>query len=68
MYQIVKVGGQVYSIAPVDNLGKVRQVHRSAIKPWVFKSLLVASLECVKMLSIAPSEEEEVGGLFVVVP
>ncbi|KAL0195222.1 hypothetical protein M9458_008794, partial [Cirrhinus mrigala] len=35
VYQVVrapKEGGSVYSIAPVDNLGKVKQVHRSLLK------------------------------------
>uniref|UniRef100_A0A9J7YG95 Gypsy retrotransposon integrase-like protein 1 n=1 Tax=Cyprinus carpio carpio TaxID=630221 RepID=A0A9J7YG95_CYPCA len=69
VYQIVRAGEQVYSIVPVDNLGKVRQVHRSAIKPWVGKSPLVDPLKCSMLEPIAPTEEEEeTGDWFVVVP
>ncbi|XP_059372606.1 V-type proton ATPase 116 kDa subunit a 3-like [Carassius carassius] len=53
----------------VDNLGKVRQVHRSAIKPWVGESPLVNAPECNLGGPIAPAaEEEEIGDWFVVVP
>ncbi len=68
VYQIVKAGEQIYSIAPVDNLGKVRRVHRSAIKPWVGGSPSVDTPEGNSVGPIAPTEEEEIGDWFVVVP
>lgn len=39
-YQILKAaktGGSVYSIAPVNDLSKVRQVQRSALNLWISK-------------------------------
>ncbi|KAL0194612.1 hypothetical protein M9458_008184, partial [Cirrhinus mrigala] len=44
VYQVVrspKGGDSVYSIAPVDNLGKVRQVHRSLLKGQTQKDFSV---------------------------
>ncbi len=44
VYQVVSVpkeGGSVYSIAPVDDLDKVRQVHRSMLKVLIQKDFPV---------------------------
>ncbi len=40
MYQVVRAptkGGAVYTIAPVEDLGKVKCVHRSALKARIRK-------------------------------
>lgn len=47
MYQVMKVpkiGGEVITIAPVVDLGKVRCVYRSVLKTRIWKDYLVPAL------------------------
>lgn len=77
MYQVVrapKEGGSVYSIAPVDDLGKVKQVHRSLLKGRTQKDFSVPApthspvVESESPGSGQDSEGLEQGDLWVLVP
>lgn len=77
VYQVVKApkeGGSVYSIAPVDDLGKVRRVHRSMLKTRIQKDPFVQASTRSPVVESVPSpgepalEELEQGDLWVLVP
>ncbi|KAL0161382.1 hypothetical protein M9458_045107, partial [Cirrhinus mrigala] len=77
VYQVVrapKEGGSVYSIAPVDDLGKVKQVHRSLLKGRTQKDFSVPAPTYSPVVESEPpgsgqdSEELEQGDLWVLVP
>ncbi|RXN22039.1 Transposon Ty3-I Gag-Pol poly [Labeo rohita] len=77
VYQVVrapKEGGSVYSIAPVDNLGKVKQVHRSLLKGRTQKDFSVPAPTHSPVVELEPpgsgldSEGLEQGDLWVLVP
>lgn len=61
LYKVLRApagGGAVYSIAPVDNMTKVRTVHRSLLKPVVGGDFPVA-VPVSESLSSDPVSEEE---------
>lgn len=77
VYRVVRTpneGGSVYSIAPVGKTDKVRQVHRSLLKPRIRQDFIdpadVVSpvLETMPPLDKETSEEIELGDLWVAVP
>ncbi len=65
VYQVVRVpraGGAVYSIAPVDDLSKVKSVHRSLLKGRIQRSSVSGASvqELVEAPeAVVPEEEEE---------
>lgn len=71
-YQILKAaktGGSVYSIAPVNDLSKVRQVQRSALNLWISKDPGHGSPELAMPEPLLQLEEEvKNADLFVLVP
>jgi hypothetical protein len=77
VYQVVrapKERGSVYSIAPVDDLDKVRQVHRSMLKkrsqkdPLVHESMYDPVIESGPSSGEQASEGSEQGDLWVLEP
>lgn len=74
MYQVVKSpkeGGAVYTIAPVEDLGRVRCFHRSALKARIRKDAPVpASTDPPVLEKEVPSAEvsSEVVDLLMLVP
>ncbi|KAL0198302.1 hypothetical protein M9458_006842, partial [Cirrhinus mrigala] len=77
VYQVVRApkgGGSVYSIAPVDDLGKVRQVHRSLLKGRTQKDFSVPAPTHSPVVESEPPrsgqdfEGSEQGNLWVLVP
>ncbi|KAI5107461.1 hypothetical protein C0J45_3099, partial [Silurus meridionalis] len=73
VYQVVRAptkGGSVYSIAPVDDLDKVRQVHRSLLKIRIQQDsgdVLAQDHEAILAPDEQALEESELGDLWVVV-
>ncbi len=73
MYHVVKApkdGGGVYTIAPIDKPGKLKNVHRSLLKTRILRGSPVQSPHNSPLIvKVLPSEDElDDGDLLALVP
>lgn len=71
VYQVMrapKEGGAVYTIAPITDLGKIKQVHRSLLKAQICRDLPIGLPDSPVTEPVQPLEEGCDEDLFVLVP